>query len=216
MWPELDGRRTRKTDHAVLGGDIGRGERKTGFRRLAADVDDATAASLRDHALSGMLDAEERPAQVHTEHRIPVGLSELHRRLHEVADAGVVDHDVERTVAGDSLVDQSLDLRLLQHITGDPDRLAAGCADPLDDPVDALAATDRTGGHLGAACRPDVAHHDLAAFGCQPPRHGLPEPLRPPCASDDGDFSVQVCIGSHRCSFSGYSGLPVSDTVLIP
>src|SRR5690606_28173665 len=123
---QLDRTDPGQADHTVLGGAVGAGMRHAGFRGLGGDVDDAPATALGDHRLRSVLGAQERAAQVDPEHRVPFLDIHVHDGLHQVADAGVVDEDVDAAEALHDPCDHRLDLAFLQHVQRHGDALAPG------------------------------------------------------------------------------------------
>lgn len=73
------------------------------------------------------------PSQIDTEHGVPIRLSHLDDRLHQITDTRVVHHDVEASIVRHRLCDEFGDLRLFEHIAHETDRLAAGRTDLRND-----------------------------------------------------------------------------------
>ena len=115
---------------------------------------------------------EERPAQVHREHPVEVGDSELVRVAGDL-DPGVVDQDVDAAVLLHHLVEHRVDLPGVGHVGGDQDRLRARRRQLPHAQVHPVL--DRVPRLLGALRAADVVDGDVDALLAQPDRDRLPD-----------------------------------------
>jgi hypothetical protein len=184
----------------MLGGGIGRGEGKAGFGGLAGDRDDPAAPALADHLLRRIFHAEEAAAQIDAQDRVPMFLGHLDQRSEQIADPGVVDHDVQSAVRRHGMVDERFDVRLDQHVAAERRRLAAGGANLGGGGGDLVRLPHAMRRRDVALHRAQIMHHDLAALGRKPPRHRLAQPHRPAGAGHDCDLAGQIGILRHDLS----------------
>ena len=98
----------------MLGGDIGRLERRGDQAVRRGDIDDSAEAPLLyagEHGAPGV----ERGREIDREDRVPLrGRESLDRRY--MLDAGIVDEDVDRPELSLRLLDHVLDLGRLRHV----------------------------------------------------------------------------------------------------
>ena len=186
-----------QADQAVLGRAIGRGERERRLGRLRGDIDDLATAALRDHGAGTVLGAQERAAQVDPQHRVPFGHFNIDQRLHQVADAGVVDQNVEAAEMPDGLRDHGLDLGFLQHIHRQGDAVATARSELGADQGQLLVTAHRAGRHFRAAALADVGQDHLAAFGQQSAGDTFAQAAAASGAGDQGDLAFQFRVSGH-------------------
>jgi hypothetical protein len=108
----------RHQDHAGLGRAVGGEEGEPCFAGLRGDTDDASAAALGQHLASGGAHAEEDAAQVDGDRTVEPLVCHLHERHRRVADAGVVDCDVDSPEALHCGGEERLDVCRLADVAG--------------------------------------------------------------------------------------------------
>src|SRR6266446_7284699 len=170
---------------ASPGDDLMHGADADDLARCPGDaLHDATALELAH----GLASAEELPAEVHADDRVPL----LERHLLEGCvplEAGVVDEDVHRAEVLDGALEQILDLPLARPVRA----LGESAASRLRDLAD----------HLDCGVLPvPIVHHDVGPRGAQ--REGDGAPDAGACAGDDGFLAVQR-------SDRGHSRAPLRD-----
>ncbi len=116
----------------------------------------------------------------------------LGRLLGEVAgeadDTGVVERHVQPTIGSDGVLDHGGGLRLVRHVAGDADRLAAGGGQPSGRGVEGVGV--------------DVGEHDSGARLGERLRGGQPDARAG--AGDQGDLTGEVIdrVHSHPLAYS--------------
>ena len=163
MGRELERDRLGEARDAMLGGDIGRLERRGDQRVGRGGVDDASPL-LGLHAGRRRLDRVERGREVDGDDGVPlIGRKLLDRR--DELDAGVVDQDVDGSELGRRVGDHRLDLVAFRHVGAVVDALDAkllfdagalgfdrlGVAETVDHHVGALLGEGAGDGETDAA-----------------------------------------------------------------
>lgn len=166
------------------------------LRGLAGDIDDAPALALVDHHLCGGLDAEECAGQVHVYHRAPIVGRHLEHRLHDIADAGIVDPDVERAVRGDRMLGEREDLCGIAHVACE----SRGAGEGGGDGGHLVARPDHRVGRGGIARLADVGDDHGGALVGEALRDRLAQPLAAARSGDDRGLARQP--SGHRATFS--------------
>ncbi len=158
--------------HAALGHRVADEPRLRDDLVHAGDVDDAAPAVGGQPIPDGPLRAEERPAQVHREHPVEVGDSEIVRVAGDL-DPRVVDQDVDAAVLLHHLVEHRVDLPGVGHVRGDQDRLRARRRQLTHAQVHPVL--DGVARLLGALRAADVVDGDVDALLTQPDGDRLPD-----------------------------------------
>ena len=150
--------------------------------------------------------AEERTREIHVQHRAPFLEAQLEQRLHEIADSGIVDDDVEAPEGIHGALHRSDYLRLVANVERRPDRLCASRTELLDDRIELGGRADAIRGHV--RCRfAEIADDDGSALRGQPPADRLAETAVSPRAGDQRDFAGKATRGGRYCSHdSGFLG----------
>jgi hypothetical protein len=106
---DLLGHRLGHEDDACLRGAVRREHGETGLAGLRGHADDPATATLCDHLAARCAHAEEDAAQINSDRAVEAFVGHLNERKRWVADAGVVDGDVDAAEALDGLREESLD-----------------------------------------------------------------------------------------------------------
>ena len=146
-----------------------------------------------------MFDAEENAAQIDVQDSIPIFLLEVQNVRHQIADASIVDHDVEPTVGIDSLFHRGRDLFFLRNIANVRCRGATGCADFASDLIHFRRATDVLGSKLRALFDANIGDHDFHAFSGETLRHCLAETAMATRAGDKSNLAIKCIHYSSPC-----------------
>ncbi len=133
--------------------------RKAGLGGLTGDVDDAAAFFLRRHYAGGRLKAEEGAGQIDADDGVPVLRRHLKQGLHDVADAGVIDPDIQAAVRRDRMVGQGLNLNRITHVAGEGRSRPAQRAQIAGDGLHLLGSPDHGAGRRGVARGADIGNH---------------------------------------------------------
>ena len=146
-----------------------------------------------------MLGGQEGTTQVHAQHRVPLARFDVDQRLHQVADAGVVDQDVQATETLHRGLHHGLDLRFFQHVQRHRDALATGRRRQVGgDLRHLLIGAHRGHRHLRTAALADIGQHHLATFLQQATGNALAQTGTTSGTGDQGDLAFEFGIaGSH-------------------
>jgi hypothetical protein len=135
----VDRERASQTQQAVLADDVVDGSSRRGYRLDRSDKDDRAAAAP-SHAGNAELGHEERAAQVHTKHAIPILLADrLHRAVRQ--DAGTVHQHIDRPKGLVDRGDDTLDLSSLRDVADEQLRFGTRCPETIDECLSACSVT---------------------------------------------------------------------------
>ena len=110
--------------HRALGGVVSREAGTRTQARGRADIDDHAAAILAHHRHHGLRE-QKQPLHVDREDAIEFRLADVEHRLVDMADAGIVDQDVERAEGLERRRDRGIDIGAFCHVAAHEDRILA-------------------------------------------------------------------------------------------
>src|SRR5437762_3038118 len=138
------------------------------------DVDDAAAALLSDQHLRDGARHQERAAEVHLDHPIPVLILHPHEQL-IVRDAGVVDEDIDTSELLSRRAHEAIAIVTTHHVGDDAERRVSLRFQVLHHPLQSVAVAPRD-------------YHGRAVVG-QPRADRGADPA--PATGDDRDLALQ-------------------------
>ena len=140
-----------------------------------------------------VLGAQEHALKVDAEHRVPVIHRGVDNERHQVADAGIVDQEVDPAERLDGVRHHRRDLVFEAHVARLGTNTRAGLrTDRRRDPLHLLTGADAVGGEAFTVERPLVRQHNRRTLRRQPTGHRLAKPVEPAGAGDNGDPAVET------------------------